>query len=347
MVNISQATNNLTTVPVNYAIDLSPALLFDNHNLSADKFIDNKVKHNFWQSLIVSFGINKSDISIDTATIKNTALGLGLKFSILRGNVSKKSQRHINKSLELARKANHKHAEVVSRLQKQSVEWNKLQEMLDSDSLTDSDIQFLSLQGQSILERIHTIAKSEQKDHQKEFRDITSNIDMTRTGFKLDLNAAVSFEFPDQIYSNGYRDKIAVWLTGSQDWENGLSLLGIARYLYNPDEAFLDSLNIPNTDDLSIFNAGIKLQFKKKKFSISGEYIAQHVFNNSDIESGYKFLINAQYELEKNLVLTLNFGRDFNNHFTDDGNVISALNFIKGFGSKRTLSNDIKDDINF
>ena len=347
MLNLSQATNNFTEVPVNYAVDLAPAWLLGAKKIDADKYLKNELGSNIWQTLVVSLAVNNADVTIDTATLKNTAFAAGIKFSLLRGKVSKETKRKLNASLDLSRKANYERDAIIQELLSNSQEWKDLQIMLQQDGLSENEIKLLQLQGQIILENIHEQALSIQKDYGDQFRDIASDLNFERKGFKLDFNAAASFNFLDQVYSNGINDKIAAWLTMSYDASDEFSLLGIARYLFNPDASFLNDSDIMITDDLSLFNAGVKLQYEKGDFSFSGEYLFQNAFDSQEVDSGYKFIVNAKYVVSKNLVLTLSFGRDFNNMITRDGNVISALNFVKGFGSKRAVSNDTRQDFNF
>lgn len=342
MLSLNQNSSGFTELPINYAIDIAPAWIFGPKQISAEDYIQNSIASNFWQSLVVSVAINNADVKLDDdITQENTALGLGLKFSLFRGKVSNETQLALNKSRKLANDKNIMAAQLFADNKDQHPEYSAhLEKVLNSDNLTDEEKNALQTEGNRLQKQIIKDFEEELQVFDPKFKALSKSIDMTRKGFKLDVNSAIAFNFPDQIYNNGTLNKAAVWLTGAYEVEGGFAILAIARYLYNPDQTFLDDLGIMQTEDLSLFNAGIKLQYSKNDFSVSSEFLSKSVLNKEDIDSGTKYILNAQYKVSENLVLTLSFGKDFDNLITKDGNIISALNFLKGFGTKRTVSDD-------
>jgi len=347
MLNLSQATNNLMEIPVNYAVDLAPAWLLGAKKIDGDSYLEDEFGKNFWQTLVVSLAVNNADAQVDTTLMPNTAFAAGIKFSLCRGKVSDKTRNLLKKSLNKMRASNQERQAIIQRLKDDNEEWNKIQDRIFDENTSDAERETLGLYANVLLKSITEEAARIQQTNQAEFEKLANGMDFSRTGFKLDFNAALSYNFPNRIYSNGSLDRAAAWLTASGDIGKGWTLLAITRYLHNPDETLLGTMDTLMTEDLSLFNVGGKLQYEKDKFSLSGEYIFQKSLNDIEIESGYKFLINARYAIDKNLVLTLSFGRDFNNNFSQDGNVISALNFIKGFGSERKVKDDISEDFDF
>ena len=338
MLNLSQATDNFTEVPVNYAIDLAPAWLLGAKKIDADKFISNSLGSNIWQTMVVSLAVNNSDVTVDDEAQKNTAFAAGLKFSILRGNISNETDKLIEETLSKMTSLNEEYSRILNEKLKENDEYQETQEKIFDPATPDAERQLNMQLADAILKLITLEISQETEDNRKAVEKIGNNLDFNRKGFKLDFNAAASFNFPNQIYSNGTSDKIAAWLTASVDLCDEFSFLGIARFLHNADETFINDEMIMATEDLSLLNAGFKAQYEKGDFSFSGEFLFQEAFGNKDIKYGNKFLLNAKYVVSKNLVLALSFGRDFNNNITQDGNVISALNFIKGFGSKRDVT---------
>ena len=338
MLNLSQATDNFTDVPVNYAVDLAPAWLLGAKNIDADKFVSNSIGSNIWQTMVVSLAVNNSDVTVDDEALKNTAFAAGLKFSILRGDISTETDNLIKESLAKMESINQETSRLLVEKLGENQEYQNTQDKIFDPATSDAEREINVKLADAIIKLIALEISNETEDSRKSLEKVAKRMDFTRKGFKLDFNAAASFNFPDQIYSNGTSDKIAAWLTASYDVSDVFSFLGIARFLHNADETFINDQNIMAIEDLSLFNAGFKLQYEKGDFSFSGEYLFQNAINNDNIDSGNKFLLNAKYVVSKNLVLALSFGRDFNNNITQDGNVISALNFIKGFGSKRDVT---------
>ena len=85
-ISVQNATSSFTRFPSNYAVEFSPASLFDKKSQTLSKFNSTKFNDVFWQSFSVSFAYTKSnfeDKETDDST-SFTKLGIGLKFSLLR-----------------------------------------------------------------------------------------------------------------------------------------------------------------------------------------------------------------------------------------------------------------------
>ncbi len=339
MASIRQATNNFSELPSNYAIDIAPAWLFNAKNIKAENFLSAKPKYSIPQTFVISTAVNNDHImTAPNQVSENIALGLGIKFSIFRGAISEETNRAIASSIDLAKQRGREFSDIAQELQLNSQEFQDILNELQRDDLNETEIKILQLRGELELERINGIAADKLEHWNEEFKQISNRIDLTRTKFKLDFNAAISYNFENQIFSNGKADKIAAWLTGGYEWNSGLSLLGIVRYLHNPDARFLNDLDIVEVKNLNMINGGLKIQYEKNKFAISSEFLSQNVTNNDTIESGVKFLINTEYRVAPNMKLSMTFGKDFTGMITKEGNVISALNFLMGFGSKRRIA---------
>jgi hypothetical protein len=59
------------------------------------------------------------------------------------------------------------------------------------------------------------------------------------------------------------------------------------------------------------------------------------VLTKNTIDPSWRWVLNAEYDIGNNQRLTFFFGRAFNGTTTKDGNVIAALNFLKGLGNRR------------
>lgn len=159
---------------------------------------------------------------------------------------------------------------------------------------------------------------------------ILEEMEFERKGWKLDFSAAIAWRFPDQSYSRRALDQTGAWLSGGYEFQNNLSILCLARYQY-----FSKDTLIGRTENNAL-DAGARLLYTRSKFTLSAELVYR---NNIDIaDQKYKYLINLDYKIGNNQKLNLSFGKDFNGVFAKDGNVISALNFLMGFGNKRKVS---------
>ncbi|MFN0213923.1 MAG: hypothetical protein ACKVT2_06670, partial [Saprospiraceae bacterium] len=92
-VSLRQSTDSFTTWPKSYAIEFAPAWVFGRDKIDFSKFSSNSLGNNIWQSLTISAGINHlADPTLPSNNGRSTQLGLGLKFSLLRGEMEEKHQ---------------------------------------------------------------------------------------------------------------------------------------------------------------------------------------------------------------------------------------------------------------
>ena len=128
-----------------------------------------------------------------------------------------------------------------------------------------------------------------------------------------------------------------VWLNFGANYQNGFSLMGITRFFQNPDKVFTESNGTYNSANISTLDAGARIVYDHpgSRFSLSTEAIYRSVLTKNTIDPSWRWVMNAEYDIGNNQRLTLLFGRAFNGTTTSDGNVIAALNFLKGIGNYR------------
>ena len=161
-----------------------------------------------------------------------------------------------------------------------------------------------------------------------------------RIGLFLDFASGFALDFPDNKFDKSLVSKAGAWLTGGYESGNrGFSFLGIGRYLYQPDKIFADDSGKIKARNISTFDAGARVALNafQGKFSLNAEAIYRSVLNKNVIKPSWRFTFNAEYSVGLNQKITFAFGRNFNSTITKDGNLIAALNFIKGFGSNKKV----------
>ena len=348
MASLRQAGQDIVGGPTQYAVDFAPAWLFGSNKISAQSFLSNNPRYNIPQSLVVSLAVNNENVTSSAGvSVPNTALAFGMKFSILRGNISSNTKSQINKSLQYLQLWNKDFSNLLETEQANSPEWQRIDSMLSNPTITDAltQAQKDSLEtaaGQVLAQLTANVTSQIQSVSSgtlDTLQDISRNINFNRVGFKLDFNSAIAYDFPDQVYGDGKLSDLGLWLTAAIEGQTGWSFLGIARYLYSPDQLFADPTGQISTMDNETFDAGVRLIFSKDKFSFSGEIVNRSVLGNDDIDSTIKYAFNTEYVVSNNTKLTLSIGKAFNGAITRTGNVIAALNFLKGFGSTRTVAN--------
>jgi hypothetical protein len=340
--SVQNATNNFTSIPNSYAINIAPFLL-GKRKYELRSFDANT--HTIPQSFVLSLGFThvgpKGKENVDS--LKTTKLGIGIKFSIVRPHWKQKTKqlyanafRRQADFMKEARKmrdaAFEKESDslealmVKAELSRNAAELKRVQNVLAArEAHYDT---FLTVQRSAAYEDLKRAATAFKPERQGFFLDFTSGFAMDFEGNKFNAS---------RIYRGG------AWLTGGYEHgDNGWSFLSIIRYLYNPETVFADSTGLIKSDNISTLDAGVKILLDGTidHLTLNAEGIYRSVLNKNVIDPSWRLVINAEYDLGKNRKLTFAFGRDFDGTISKGGNLIAALNFITGLGGDRKLAAD-------
>ena len=341
MMSLQNATNGFTSLPKSYALDIAPFLLGGKYQ---DLTTRNDFKYRFMQSFVTSVGINNIDSSAQSDA--KIQLGIGIKFSIVRGEYNDATRNGIrlihealleDNSLRLSScnkektALNKKRAALLSLISKEDNVQRK--EMLNKelgdlkDSITKIDELSSNIKMQDSAYDYHTADSL--------IRLQLSKIKFDRRGFFLDFSAGMVADFLNNRINNSAMSKTGAWLTGG--WNNfdaaqHFSALGIVRYLYNPKEPFADT-DI-DVKKLSTLDCGGRFIFNtyNKKLLLSAEGIYRSILNKANEQSSWRLIFNAEYEIGTNQRLTFSFGRNFDGETYNGGNLVAGLGFLFGLG---------------
>ena len=183
-ISLQSATNNFTTIPNSFAVDIAPAWFFGGKNIDAEKATSNAFKDNVWQSLVISAAFKR-----DTINMANLSqLGLGMKISLIRGNISRNYKASLKKAhnnlkdLRLATETTKRNKKISSLKQ----EMRKLAQKGKQNSneytkLRDEAEHLQSLENEDTLKKL----KVNHKPIVEELKTIAKNTKFTHYGFKL------------------------------------------------------------------------------------------------------------------------------------------------------------------
>lgn len=352
--SIQNASNSFTKFPSDYAVEFSPASLFNASNQTLKLFNSTRFKDVFWQSFGISIGFTKSNIedkdSGDSTAFTKT--GFGIKFSIIRPRWKSSIVAKVDTFYDLQAKA----LTAYNTLSSKFIEGDPSLLALDRDLVTTAQLpaqtpgrteRILSLINLKKLVRDSLskvlvdslFPKSAFLKAANILKEYTKGLKIEREGGFLDFASGLALDFPDSRFNYSLVSKAGVWLTGGYENGNkGLSIALIARYLFQPDKIFADENNILKSDDISTFDAGGKLSLSafKGKFTMGTEFIYRSVLNNV-IPSSNRLVFNTEYDVGFNQKLTLALGKNFDGTITKGGNLIAALNYIKGFGATKKV----------
>lgn len=353
--SIQNASSGFTKFPSNYAVEFCPASLFDRESQTLSKLNSTKFSDVFWQSFSVSFAYSKSNID-DKETEDSTSftkMGIGLKVSLLRPRWNPASADKVEALYNLERSVHTAYSNRLaaeSSMKAKQLEIDKLRET-PSSSERNAKIMELVTQMGTLKKAFEERVNAEIADSAKlktalataytELSKYAAGMKLERIGLFLDFATGIALDFPDDKFDNSLVSKAGAWLTGGYESGNkGLSFLGIGRYLYQPDKRYADDTGKIKTKNISTFDAGARVALNafQGKFSLNAEAIYRSVLNDNVIKPSWRFTFNAEYSVGINQKITFAFGRNFNGTVTKDGNLIAALNFIKGFGSTKKVA---------
>lgn len=181
-----------------------------------------------------------------------------------------------------------------------------------------------------------------------------------RKGFKLEIAFAMAIDFPTNNFEFSMIPKYGFWLTPSyqpfdSEW---FEILGVIRYMghnYNHYKQFLNEENELFSFTNS-FDYGIKTDFKFNKLKASLELSGRRLKRNlsmttnednttttiSKKNNDIQYIGTLSYNLTNNVVLTYNFGKQFDTPITTENNLVSLFGLNIGFGTPSQKNLDLK-----
>lgn len=347
LVSVRNATNDFTSLPGSFAVDIAPKWLFDNKNISLQDYFSNKVADNFKQSFLLSY----AQMSQKDENYNGLKQAIGIKFSLCRGVI--KDQKYIN-TLNQVRKLHKMEFELQDdyRLKHGPVdstdEYKKLDSML-MNATTEKDRIIIdqlleNLQAKYNNEMMEEIS-SQMEALYAEIIDLEETITPVRKGFILDFSAGTIIKYDSSKIDRSSLTNSSVWMTIGYDGfktdsadNSYFSIIGLFRLVINnADELYKAGKN----ERYTAWDNGVRLAFNttSQKFTFSGEIISRRLFNTTTAgaKSVMKYLLSAELQIGKNQRLSFTYGRDFENRITKEGNVIGLLNFVTGFFGKKTF----------
>lgn len=342
MANIQNTSKNFTEFPRSYSIEMSPAWLFCSGLMKKwGDFKSNKLRENILQSLTVSFATT----SDSKDSIEFTNLGMGIKFSIFRGEIDEEFGNYKGE-MDILRSDLGKIHEIILKSIDTVYNNDTILIKMRKEALTTPDPEVLEKKIQDrqkyLLDSLDLL-KKDFKDSlynldklANNVKETVSNLKYRRIGLKMDFAGGLALNFPYENFDSLKVFRWGAWLNTGYEWQSGWSIFLLGRYLRNIDRSIIDDSNNVLIKSFGNLDVGGSIYFDNLfGFTISGELIYRHYQDVDNVKAKYKASLNVSYELAKNKLLTFTFGRDFEGNTETGGNVIAALNLALGFGSLR------------
>ena len=346
--SVQNATNNFTSIPESYAFQIAPFLM-GKKKYSLNQFDDNlqTFKQSFQFSAGYTFMGPKGKEQVDS--LKNTKLGLGIKFSIIRPRWTADTRNKYTvlrqaqvQLIEERRTYEVKHPQYSKLKEKKQ----RLQLLEMKDSLNEKQLNEFN----QLIRDIRELEEGVGDDYEDVLptgeafaaaRKAATAFKTERAGFFLDFSGGMALDFPDNRFNNSNIYRAGMWLTGGNENGNkGISSLFILRYLYNPTTLFAAAPGLVKGPKLSTFDMGGRflLDVSREKFVLSAEALYRSILGSSVVDPSWRLVMNAEYDLGSNRKLTFAFGRDFDGTISKGGNLVAMINLIAGFGGDRKIA---------
>ena len=355
--SVGNASNNLSTVPKSYALEIAPFWVFGGKS-SFEQFIDNKnVGNNIKQTFVFSLGSTTANSVKDSSEFRQ--IGISVKFSILRGNVGKeftKWDSTVTKVLTQYTESSKKIRDSLRNADTAAI--NQLRKLRLQSVTSDPEkaaaiakaIQsMVDAQNTKALALIHKNDSTKNKAYVTQLSQLSNQTSFRRYGFTMDWAAGTVIDFPDSSFNRSYLSKFATWLTFGYEGQNGSNIMFLVRYAANFNRFYRNDLNQVVKDiDIGDLDLGLRL-YKDftDKLTLSAEYINRLPFyNDNNYTSNHvstpsrtdKYDFSLNYKVGKNQNLSFTYGKNFDNTVVKSGNLIAAVNYMIGLGSARGLS---------
>jgi hypothetical protein len=326
-VNIKTATINLTAIPNNYAFEIAPFLLLRKQlnykNVTVDRFNKTNIGDVLKQTFLFSFGMNQ--YFGDKQNVDSTSkMAIGIKFAIVRPKWNKKTNQQFEKTIRGMKDKLNDYTEKYRELQANDALLNRLIEEGDNAKIVKR--------------------KQELKKEIELEEAVLEKFTIEREGWFVDFTSGIAFNYPNNNFDKGFVNKAGAWLTGGYEniSDKNVSALCIARYLYNAGayNSFANGIHNVDMGARLLANDG-----KNNKYLISAEAVWRYLPQQTNA-SNWRLVANLEYAMNANQRLTFSFGRNYNGSTNSGGNLIAALNFIRGFGNKKYTNIDAANKMN-
>jgi len=365
-ISFANASNNFSLLPKNYAIEFLPISFFPKSKTSYTKFTNDpehvtskgqRLWNTISQTFLISAGFSTDDSIITTTPdFIKTRSGFGFKFSLVRGKIDHDFDVY-KKSIDSVRvrlKALHDDNETfLTRIRENDADLKSLERERDTNVALqvhiEKEINDPAIRNEKLdnlkkeltninirrylrMELLKEERMNSEIEYAKALKKSIEQIKFKRYGWMVDFAGGMVIGFRNNDFQNSIVQQYAFWFNGGYACLKGFSFLGVARYS-NALNAMSDSQG--NKKDKAFYDLGGKIEFQTddNKFSVNGEII-DRISTDTPL---LRYTFNASYQIGKNQALTISVGKAFAGTAQYGGNLIAALNYIKTFGSNRSI----------
>jgi hypothetical protein len=314
--SVVNGTNTFTTLPTNYAIEISPYWLFGHPTLA---WTDDTVR-SIPTSLARTLSLSVATAAVGTSDLPVTGLGLSARASVFSGKLPRAAVDRIHRLEMLLTEST---AEVERRLDTlrqvadallfERLKTAKTQE--ERDAAQKEHVAAIAVITQ--VTPLSTQSDEEERQLQAEVQDLAS----TRDGFFLDLAGGAAWSAPRAIIDSASLDRWGIWTTASYTLPN-LSFVGVLRWLGDNDAATQNAIDV-----------GGRFIYARDRYAVSLEYVGRHPSGSGDDTDGWRLAGVIDYQIRPSVWLTGTFGRDYQD--VQAGSLLAQIGLAVDFSKQR------------
>ena len=354
----------------NLAIEFTPYWLVPHPNLTFEKYINPSIEENILYSSSISISTIRFNNGIDTNII-STNIGIGYRTMIFNGEPLNRNKDLIE-SVELITLNQSLFVDSYNIVPYYSYICKNISELIDSIS-NNVELFWNSKSPEEIQDRMNIVneiiipylkTKTEidyetgneiilqelldilsELNEYKIIKDAASeleNANKDNIGFFLEFAGAFVLDFPSSTFQYSKIPKWGIWLTPTYRLrDQSFEFVGLMRFIKNEiPSQFSDN-----------YDFGAKINYQLGKFSLSAECIGRYqtatIFQEtvSDTTATQKInsndlkaVINVNYKIANNLILSYSFGQGFALNTEFNNNLISVFSLNFGIGGPTTNS---------
>ncbi|WP_449401613.1 hypothetical protein [Chryseobacterium wanjuense] len=211
MVSLRESSDNFTTLPTSFAIDVAPFKLGGNYQDLRKKA--QNFSEGFKQSFVTSFAFKKIEEDLEESIEARSRLGLGIKFSLKRGNLNDKTIAALDmiefyqKKMQEIAITDHEGKMYALFEERKKLVWER-NEIKDENSEKYKELsEKIKTIDKQISDETIAASKNERQIYQEKIKEEAGKIKLDRYGFYLDLSMGTVVDFRNNKFDNSQISK--------------------------------------------------------------------------------------------------------------------------------------------
>ena len=299
-VSILNNTNNLSGLPKDYALEMAPFWLFGHPDLTWQKDTTRNVEESIMRTITLSAATAEFGDSGESVTSASVAL----RMSIVSGQMTRQSQKNLEKAVMLLGEQGTLFHERLQRAMREN-NWDvRKKERMDSAKSEQEKAQiakdFVELEDKWA----DSIRQSQEyQDAIQSQKDRIEKMVVVREGWSLETALGVVWDFPGAIADSGKFHRLGFWITPSYQ-AGDLSVVGVLRYLHDQD-----SLS-------DIYDIGARIIFTGTLYALSIETVHRTSRPDNGNPDQFRLAGVFNYKVQDGVWLNATFGKNYDSRIS-------------------------------